>query len=307
MRFRKIRYAEKTGVALEYEERDGETTHQHVLASDEVPTPEFIASLTGLQRHLGTVTDLPADYLNTAVVTAAHLSYDKNDRRTLTVSAHRPVTNSNSPFNINTPPLIETEEIRDGSLFGDIGKLTEFFNDVDALAKHAERFIEGERGEKTPDAPAADSSDPGQTTIEEHISDAGRSQARKAFLTIMGDKPAGQPMSARALTDIIVSRFDRVVFLDNDGDPDARKIPGLYRHELTDDDGQAVRYVWCRVGMLGDGESGEVPCFWYDAPVDAFDPAAHAPTLKGFHLVEILRDVWTLQKKAAPELVGAGV
>jgi hypothetical protein len=313
MRFTKIRIANKE-VELAWEERDGETKTTHGLKSPEPPTPEFVGALRGMKRHLPLTSGLPVDVLEGAEVRVVSISSDKNDRRTFTMSAVNPVEASNSPLNINTPPIIETEEVRDGSLFGDVAKIREVFDDFDALAKHAQGFMNGERGEE--EKPPRET-DPGQTTIEEGISEAQRTEAGKVFLAIMGTKPENQGSSNRLVTNAIIHAFDGVEFID-DSEGRERKIAGLYRHEITDDEGNLVRYDWCRVDTTGD-----VPKLFYGVDAEKFDIAAATPTLSGFQFVPMLRDAWDLHtngkgpQKAKPQpgnvtekdtaLAGAGV
>jgi hypothetical protein len=318
MRFLMIKIDRDDGVEMEYEERDGGTKKTPKLVSDDPPTEAFVNAMRGLKKHLPVVTDAPPEYLETAEVRSVHLAYNKHDQRSAKLSAVRSVSNSNSPLLLNAPGIVETEEVKEGSVLegvdSAIGKIRAVFVDIDELIDHAKRFINGERGEEK--KPPRET-DPGQTTIEEGISEAQRTEAGKAFLAIMGTKPENQGSSNRLVTNAIIHAFDGVEFID-DSEGRERKIAGLYRHEITDDEGNLVRYDWCRVDTTGD-----VPKLFYGVDAEKFDIAAATPTLSGFQFVPMLRDAWDLHtngkgpQKAKPAagnvtekdtaLAGAGV
>lgn len=312
MRFTNIRFANKE-VKLDWEEKTDQEIDTHDKKSAEPPTDAFKAALDGMRKHLPLCSDLPESYVASAEMLSVGISYNAQNARSVTLQAKRKVTNSNSPMNINTPPVKETEEIRDGSLFdAELGAFKALFNDVDELCRHAGRFLEGDRGEPEGDTEERET-DPGQTTIEEHIDAADRTEARKAFIAIMGEKPANIGSSNQLLKNRIVHVFDTVEYEDS---VDTRKVPGLYRHELLDDEGAVVRYVWVQLNTDGD-----IPKLYYNAPAENFDIGAHTPTLAGFQMVAILREVWELPapsrngKKPQPgnitaddtALAGAGV
>lgn len=288
MRFTNIRFANKE-VKLDWEEKTDQEIDTHDKKSAEPPTDDFKAALDNMRKHLPLCSDLPESYVASAEMLSVGISYNAQSARSVTLQAKRKVTNSNSPMNINTPPIKETEEIRDGSLFDEeLGAHKALFNDVDNLCHHAARFLEGDRGEPEGDTEERET-DPGQTTIEEHINEAAKGEARKAFIAIMGEKPANIGASNQQLTKAIVHRFDVLEYIEQIDDRNKRAIPGLYRHELLDDEGAVVRYVWCHVDTTAD-----IPKLFYDAPAENFNVASATSTLVGFQMVAILREVWEL-------------
>lgn len=294
MRFKKIKFANEE-VELVYSESSDDDSLEIVRKCKQEPTPEFQAALKALHRHVPRLTDLPEKYLATAEVTSLHLSYDKDgDRSAVSISVKRPVKLSNSPLVFTTPNFGENETTAGDKLF----------DDIDTLCRHARGYVNGERsqvamfeGSKKKQKRDAVT---GQLSIGDDIEAEKKEGARiirareaqAAFAAIMGPRPdVGVPddIEDPPLADIIMRRFDEVVHVDNEGDPDAKRIAGLYRWQRESGAEGESDVAWCQVNT-----DGGIERYWFDVPPMDFDQAAVPPTATHSKLVRMLREAWGL-------------
>jgi len=292
MKFTKIKYANEE-VELVYTETGDDNSVAITQKSTQEPTPQFQKAFRDLHKHVPGLTDMPEKYLASAEVTSVHLSYDKDGQRSLvSLSVKRPVKKSNSPLVFTTPNLSENELTADDPIF----------TDIDKLCRLARGYVNGERSqtvmfEGTKKARKKDA-ERGQTNLVDEIEAEKKEGARlvrqreaqEAFAMIMGPKPDLVPEDDAELQNIIMRRFDEVQHVDNDGDPDARRIDGLYRWERPVDEGETPSVVWCQVSTEGGLER-----YWFDVLPEKFDAGALVPTALGPRLVRMLRTAWGME------------
>lgn len=116
------------------------------LAFDEDPKQEFLDALDALKPHIRLLIgpEVPKAYMSNVTVSGLHIKY-KKDRMGVIMTAKKPLENSTSPFNINTPLTFEASDDPDAT--GDRSLTQECVSSVMAVVALAQKYLDGDRVE----------------------------------------------------------------------------------------------------------------------------------------------------------------
>ena len=152
----KVKISESSGVAINYTEvakfarKKDETAEKDTLTltSEDAPTPEFSAAMQTIDRHFADMLGLKDDAMPATLrINSITISMDKDGNESVTISASKPIIASNSPVNM-TMSNVSEERWSDGMR-----------QCIEAIRKHAEAYVNGERAQPSFDFRDAAGSD----------------------------------------------------------------------------------------------------------------------------------------------------
>ena len=141
-RVTRVKYDGKR-VTVHYEVPPGEEPDEYVVTCNARPAPSFLAALAALRTHVGTICELPVEYVERLDVRGASYSYGgKAEVMGATITALKSLTTARAPLVLNTPhlasaPMSETDE---APLLAPLAGTA-----LETLAREALRYVDGHR------------------------------------------------------------------------------------------------------------------------------------------------------------------
>jgi hypothetical protein len=142
MPFTKIKYSQKDGVTLEWQDSELRQSIEHRLVSSQDPRPEFHAALQEFNRFVRQLLDLPMSWETGLTIQSVSISQSDAQGRGLVVTALKRLSGCNAPLVLNTPHLPETASSEDGPALPAFA-----IRMLDALEEEAAKYRAGERAQ----------------------------------------------------------------------------------------------------------------------------------------------------------------